>query len=132
MLDTNVIFSAIVYRSLFMAKVVEHIKKNHTIVLCERILYEMEQIVIKKFPNKLNDYYVDVEFLTDELFTNFQFDARMYPPIKDHKDLPILVAAIESQVDLLITGDTDFDEIQLDKPLILKPRQYYDKYMIGS
>jgi len=35
---------------------------------------------------------------------------------------------IISKVHLLITGDKDFDEIMLDTPKIIKPREYADKY----
>jgi predicted nucleic acid-binding protein len=55
--------------------------------------------------------------------------ANMVDYIKDIKDLPVLVAAIEAQVDILITGDTDFDDVKIDKPRIMKPRQFQDEYI---
>jgi predicted nucleic acid-binding protein len=40
-----------------------------------------------------------------------------------------LSAAIESNADIFITGDKDFDEINIDKPIIMKPRKFADEYM---
>jgi predicted nucleic acid-binding protein len=40
-----------------------------------------------------------------------------------------LAHAIESKVDILITGDKDFDDIIIETPKILKPRQYIEKYL---
>jgi predicted nucleic acid-binding protein len=53
----------------------------------------------------------------------------LYPKIRDIDDFPVLVAAIESNVDILITGDKDFDEIKIDRPRIMKPRKFADEYM---
>jgi predicted nucleic acid-binding protein len=40
-----------------------------------------------------------------------------------------LVYAIESKVDMLITGDKDFDEIKVENIKILKVRDYIERYM---
>jgi hypothetical protein len=44
--------------------------------------------------------------------------------------MPVLINAIESDVDLLITGDKDFDDVIIEKPKIIKPRRYIDEYMV--
>ena len=46
--------------------------------------------------------------------------------MRDSNDLPILVSAIISDSDILITGDKDFEDISIKKPLIFTPNQYYD------
>jgi predicted nucleic acid-binding protein len=40
-----------------------------------------------------------------------------------------LAFAIEANIDVLITGDKDFDEIRIQKPKIMKARNYIDEYM---
>lgn len=42
--------------------------------------------------------------------------------------IPILVTALLSDVDILITGDKDFFDVDMDKPEILTPREYLEKY----
>jgi predicted nucleic acid-binding protein len=64
-----------------------------------------------------------------ELFILKKREDKKYPNIRDIDDLPVLANAIESNVDLLITGDHDFDEIILGKPKIIKPRKYIDEFM---
>nr|WP_253679513.1 hypothetical protein [Treponema sp. OMZ 788] len=41
-----------------------------------------------------------------------KIDENQYPKIRDIKDLPVLVSAILSDSDILITGDKDFDLIE--------------------
>ena len=40
--------------------------------------------------------------------------------------MPVLVSAILSDSDILITGDKDFAEIKIEKTLIFTPAQYFE------
>jgi predicted nucleic acid-binding protein len=40
-----------------------------------------------------------------------------------------LALAIESGADILITGDKDFDDVKIDKPMILSPRKFGEKFL---
>ena len=51
-------------------------------------------------------------------------DENKYPKIRDINDLPILVSAILSDADILLTGDKDFEYVKIDKPLIFTPTKY--------
>ena len=44
--------------------------------------------------------------------------------IRDIKDRPILRAAIMVKADIVITGDKDFLESGIERPLILTPAQF--------
>ena len=44
------------------------------------------------------------------------------------KDYPVLYTAIHEDVDILISGDKDFAEIYLERPEILTPAQFMEKY----
>ena len=55
-----------------------------------------------------------------------KIDENIYPKIRDIKDLPVLVSAILSDADILLTGDKDFEDIKIDKPLIFTPSKYYE------
>ena len=48
--------------------------------------------------------------------------------IRDPKDLPILVSAINEDVDILLSGDTDFAPLDLEHPEVLTPRGFVEKY----
>jgi predicted nucleic acid-binding protein len=48
--------------------------------------------------------------------------------IRDAADYPILHAAITGQIDLLVTGDKDFFGVRIDRPEILSPLDFLEKY----
>ena len=129
MIDANVIFSATLFRESPISMMVEHIIENHTLVLCPYVINEAKESFKYKFPAKyheIEDYIENIHHVMVDL--NY-IDESKYPPIRDRKDIDVLANAIEAQVDILITGDTDFHDIKIDKPRIMKPRQFQDEYM---
>lgn len=48
--------------------------------------------------------------------------------IRDDNDYMILHTAIIADVDILITGDKDFKGIEVERPEILTPKEFLDKY----
>ena len=81
-------------------------------------LAELKQVFIKKFPHKedsLNAFLASLIFSIQIERTK----ANAYEIesiIRDEKDRPVLRAAIESDADLLLTGDKDFLEAKIDHP----------------
>jgi len=55
-------------------------------------------------------------------------DTSNYPSIRDKADLPILVSAILADVDVIISGDSDFNEVEIKRPEVLKPADFFSKY----
>ena len=49
--------------------------------------------------------------------------------IREMKDYPVLYTAIIEDVDVLITGDKDFSDIELDRPKIMTPREFTEKFL---
>lgn len=49
--------------------------------------------------------------------------------IMDVKDYPVLYTAIMENVDILITGDKDFLGIDIEKPEIMTPKNFAEKYL---
>ena len=49
--------------------------------------------------------------------------------IRDSADEKVLYSAIASDVDVLITGDKDFDDISIEKPDIMTPRQFMETFI---
>jgi putative PIN family toxin of toxin-antitoxin system len=127
--DSNIIVSAILFPTSIVAKVFAFVLENHTLVLCDYIVSEIENVFLKKFPHKINEMEKFIGKIKYRKFDLDEMDISKYPPIRDIDDFPILVAAIESNADMLITGDKDFDEIKINKPIIVKPRDFADKFM---
>ena len=48
--------------------------------------------------------------------------------IRDKEDYIILHTAIIEDVDVFITGDKDFDDVDIDKPEIMSISEFLEKY----
>ena len=129
MVDANIIISAGLFPESVVGKTLEHIAKNESLVICKYTLEELSEVFFKKFPKRVQYFYHFMDNLRYELVDYEVNDTGKYPKIRDPNDLPILINAIESKVDLLITGDKDFEEIDIEKPKIMKPREYEEKYI---
>jgi len=128
-IDTNVLVSAFILDSKYLMQMVENISQNHTIVLPTYVIDELKRVTENKFPNKINHLESFFRVLPFELvYTPQGIDKTKYPHIRDEKDLPILVSAIIEDVDVLISNDADFSVLDLERPEILTPKGYVDKY----
>ncbi len=129
MLDTNVLISILIFDSKNLKKLLKNITDNHKLVLSSYVVDELKEVIKRKFNNKI--YYLE-EFLynlpfeiyyTPENIINDKFVA-----MRDIKDEPVLYSSIVSDVDILITGDKDFKDINIEKPEILTPSEFLKKY----
>ena len=132
MVDTNVIISAILFPDSIPSAAIIKVLKQHRLVLCSQIEDELFAIFEKKFGNKLPDLRLFIDKLSYELVsTPSDIDRNDYPVIRDEADLPILAAALNAKVDLLLSGDNDFLALQnesLSSLTILSPKEYVENY----
>lgn len=49
--------------------------------------------------------------------------------IRDVDDEKVLYSAILANADIFITGDKDFEDVVIEKPEIITPRQFIDRYL---
>jgi putative PIN family toxin of toxin-antitoxin system len=129
MVDANIIISALLFPNSVVAKAFNHLIENYYLVLSKYTIYEIEDVFNEKFSHRVMEMKKILQKIPYELFENKKIRNKKYPTIRDKNDLPVLINAIESKVDLLITGDKDFDDIIIKKPKIMKPRKYIDEYM---
>ena len=121
LVDTNILFSAILFPRSKPAAALLHTARYHNMVLCDRNLIELRDILTRKAP----DYLPDAEVLLAEL--SYELIPAAYHAeklIRDAKDQPILNAAIVADVDMILTGDKDFLESGLQKPQILTAAEF--------
>jgi putative PIN family toxin of toxin-antitoxin system len=130
MVDANIIISAILFPNSIVAKAFNHLIENYNLVLSKYTIYEIEDVFNEKFSHRIMEMKEFMQKAPFELFENKKTENRNYPNIRDINDLPVLINAIDSKVDLLITGDKDFDDVAIKKPKIIKPRKYIDEYMV--
>jgi len=120
MIDTNVIVSAVYNPKSKPADVLRHVCENHELVLCDYIIAECYDVIMRKFPQHTIVFDGLLASPGDELFAA--------PPkgleIPDTKDSPILNAAIIADVDVIISGDNHFLSLDMQRPLVLSPNNY--------
>lgn len=129
MIDTNVLLSALVFKSTKLAEMIEYIIKKHSLVLCSYVIEESKEVIRRKAPK-----YIGV---LDKFLLKISFemvykpsDMTLAPKIRDEKDMPVIVSAIVSDVDVLITGDKDFADLSIERLEILTPAEFTKKYWL--
>ena len=129
MLDTNILLSAFVFQSRKIYAVINFIVSHHELVLSSYIVDELRDVVTRKFPK------LSVEL--DEFLTTLSFTL-VYTPkaipgglfeIRDISDAPILYTAIIEGVDVLITGDKDFEDVEVEMPAIMTISEFEAEYI---
>lgn len=125
--DTNVIISAMLFPSGKVARVFSHLLEKHTVVISSYTKEECKEVFERKFPEKLKQLEIFFDGINFEEFTTpNKIDENKYPKIRDVKDLPVLASAILSDSDILLTGDKNFEDLKIDKPLIFSPTRYFE------
>lgn len=130
MLDTNVLLSAILFPSERMNRMMRCIFEEHRLVLSSFIVEELGYVIQRKFPTKAAAVDQMLAAMSYELvYTPRVMDETLFE-IRDPKDYPVLYTAIIEDVDILITGDKDFAEIQVERPEICMPVEFMRRYQI--
>jgi len=128
MLDTNILVSAIVFPNDRMDSLIHKAAVEHQLVLSSYIIDELFNVIKRKFPNEVKD--VDL-FLTrlpyEFVYTPREYNKELFT-IRDMNDYPILYSAIVENVDVFVTGDKDFEDVEIEKPEIVTPTEFIELF----
>lgn len=113
LIDTNVLFSALLFPRSKPALALIHAVEHHHVVLCERNVSELREILQRKAVRYLA---AAEELLATMAYELIPEEERTSERIRDAKDQPILNAAIASNVDVILTGDKDFLSLAIVRP----------------
>ena len=124
MVDTNVLFSALLFPESRPAQALFHIAEHHDLILCDYIISELKSVVLRKRPDLLADIDVFIANLPSEIIL-----APLQPGslISDPKDHPIVNAAIIADVDIIISGDRHFQELEIEHPATMSVAKFLDE-----
>ncbi|MDR2163737.1 MAG: putative toxin-antitoxin system toxin component, PIN family [Clostridiales Family XIII bacterium] len=123
LIDTNILLSAMWFKNSRVAKTLLYVADNHELVLCDRNVTEMRDVIKRKTPNILADAEVFLSELSYELILSVENAEKL---IRDPKDQPILNAAIVNGVDVILTGDKDFLCLDLESPKPMAVAQFLE------
>ena len=129
MLDTNILISALVFKSETMNSIIKALAEKFSLVLCSYVINELHETVNSKFCSKADD----IERFLAELPFEYVYTPHNLPPhnlfsIRDGDDEKVLYSAIVADVDILITGDKDFYDVDIERPEVLSPADFLKRY----
>ena len=97
-------------------------------VLSSYIIDELLKVTERKFPSKVKDIDLFLTRLPYELiYTPKERKLDLFT-IRDIDDYPVLYSAIVEDVDLFVTGDDDFKDVEIEKPEIITPSEFLARY----
>lgn len=129
MLDTNIIISIVVLDSKLLKDLLLKVCDNYELVLSSVIIDELYEVVEKKFPSKttfVNIFLKELNYVYFEMNKKDYYNTKIY--MRDKNDIPILQSVLLSQTDIFITGDKDFFDLTLEKPVIISPSDFMKLY----
>lgn len=125
LLDTNVIISAILFRGRSRTLLAKLLESNHELYVSEYIDSEFKAKLMQKWPSKSEQAYQ----LFHQLNIHFvNSTSELNGELRDKKDIPVLSDARFHHIDVILTGDKDFLESDLDTPVILSPSMMMDYF----
>lgn len=124
LVDTNILFSALLFPDSKPAKALLYIAEQYKVVLCDRNIAELRDILKRKAPKYLPDAEVLLAQLRYELIPAIDHAEKL---MRDAKDQPILNAAIVYDVDMILTGDKDFLALDIERPECVTAAQFLEK-----
>lgn len=126
MLDTNILISAFVFRGS-VRKILDILFEcDCKLYVSEYVDKEFRRILNKKWSAQADKIYSAYRSL------NFVFcssTSETFGHLRDEKDIPVLSDAIYHNVDILLTGDKDFLEANIETPQIVSPSELLENFL---
>lgn len=129
LIDTNILFSALLFPKSKPSQALLQIADHHEIVLCDRNITELRDILNRKAPQLLPDAEVLLAEMSYELIPAVDHAEKL---IRDAKDQPILNAAIIYDVDVVLTGDKDFLSLDMEHPKCMTAAEFLEIEKTGN
>lgn len=129
MIDSNIIVSAVLFPESIIASILGDIKSRHELVISSYCLMEVRRVFIRKFSDKLRSLDLFLNSTDFKIHETFGSHTIKKVQIRDASDLPVLISFIESEADLLVSGDNDFYSAELSCYNIVSPKEYLIKFM---
>lgn len=125
--DSNVLISAVLNPNGIPYKAfTKAVTLPNKAVICQQNVDEIKRVFEQKFPNKLNalNLFLTTTYEELEIVPVPNEETTIENKIRDISDRPIIRAALKVNADIILTGDKDFLEAGLLKPLPMSPSQF--------
>ena len=126
MLDTNVLISAFVFGGKVRNALKILFEADCEIYISEYVDAEFKRILQVKWSNRADKIYALYRSM-DFIFCSSTSETFGY--LRAEKDIPVLSDAIYHDVDILLTGDKDFLEADIETPQIISPSELLEYFL---
>ncbi len=127
LIDTNIIVSAALSdQGTPYAAYMKAVTYPYRGVVCDQNIDELRKVFNRKFPSKIYmlDRFLAIALPVLQVIETPVLEIEQEQTVRDIKDRPILRAAINSDVDILLTGDKDFLEADIEKPKTMTAAEF--------
>lgn len=128
LIDTNVLVSALVFGGKAGALMNLLFESNHELLVSDYVDAEFKAILEMKWKEKAEKVYSLYHALP---FVFCGSSPKQLGTLRDAKDIPVLSDAIFHNADIILSGDKDFIEAELEYPLVVSPSMLYD-YLVSQ
>lgn len=128
MLDTNILVSSFIFKSKKIRSLISKLSKEHEIIICSYTIEELKELINTKFKvsqKELDNFFSEFPFTL--VYSPAHVENKLFD-IRDKDDYIILHTAIIEDVDIFITGDKDFDDVDIEKPDIMSVNEFLENY----
>ena len=123
LLDTNVLISAMIFGGKAGQLLSMLFDSEHELYVSEYVDKEFKEKLDIKWPDKSQRIY---ELYHKMAFHFCESSKSQRGELRDVKDVPVLSDALYHEVDMILTGDKDFLESDIEQPLIFSPGMMTD------
>ena len=123
--DTNVMVSAALYPDSKVSRALSEAMQKHSLVICTHVIEELQDVFKRKFPQRIGSLDTFLSRMSYELCYTPRINENT-PAMRDENDRPILQAAIDAEVEAILTGDADFHALNIDSLKIISPAELLD------
>ena len=129
MIDTNILISVFIFRLSILNKVVKIASApGNRLVLSTFVVDEARSVMARKWPGRTLDFEIYLALLDyDTVITPKTPDPGLFE-IRDPKDYPVLYSALLDGSDVLVTGDKDFEDVEVGSVDIVTPAAFIEKF----
>ena len=128
LIDTNVLVSAFVFGGKAGALMNMLFESSHELLVSDYVDAEFKAILEMKWKEKAEKVYLLYHKLP---FVFCGSSPKQMGNLRDAKDIPVLSDALFHQADMILSGDKDFIEAEIERPLVFSPSMLYD-YLISQ
>lgn len=115
MLDTNILISALIFGGRARETFLKLIASEHEVYVSDYVSQEFAEKIKLKWPDKAERIMAAYKKLP---VCFCKSSNQMLGTLRDIKDVPVLSDALYHKVDVILTGDKDFLESDIENPII--------------